>query len=255
LLHYYRAFARRNLAVDILPAKKLTDWSQLKGYKLVIAPAINIMTETLAKVLEDFVKHGNHLVLTLRTGWKDEYNALLPMRPPGFLAKIAGVDVEEYFALDQPVAIKGNFFEGEARIWAERLKLTGQYALGMGKYKESNGWLDGKPAASVTGVSGGSGLVYYVGAYLDEDAQQVMVDRLITNAHLRAITTPENVEVHTRTREDGTEVYFVINHSRQEATMWLPWIALEHLEDRLIEDELKLGPYGVAIVTKEEEEE
>ncbi len=252
-LHYYRAFALRNLAVDIIPAKSLTDWNQLKGYRILIVPAINIMTERQAKAIEEYVRHSNHLVITLRTGVKDEYNALQPMRPPAYLSSVAGMEVEEYFALDEPAPIKGNFFVGQAEIWAERLKLSGQYALSMGKYKETNGWLDGKPAASVTGVMGGSGLAYYVGAYLDQNSQQEMIDRIIKNVQLHPINTPPNIEVRTRVKPNGKEIFIAINHSRQAETIWLPWLAREHLEDRLIDSELKLGAYGIAVLTQEEE--
>lgn len=255
LNHYYRAFARRNLAVDIISAKSVTSYEQIKGYKILVTPALNIVSEALAGVLHEFVKHGNHLILTLRTGMKDEYNALLPMRQPGHLSKFAGVEVEEYYALDENVSIKGNFFDGFARQWAERLKITGQYGLPMGKYRESNGFLDGQAAISVTGVLGGSGLVYYFGAYLDDASQQVVIDRLIKNSNLQAISAPENVEVHKRVRPDGQEIFFVINHGRSPATLYLPWLVREHLSGEQVDYELKLEAYGVAILTKEPENE
>jgi len=266
--HFYQAFALRNIAVDILSARSLTDVAQVKPYKILVVPALNIVTESQAKVLGDFTRRGGHLVITLRTGVKDEYNALLPMRPPGILADFAGMEVEEYFALDEPVPIKSNLIDGTARIWAEKLKLNGKFILPMGKYKKSNGWLDDAAGVSVTGVLGGPGLVYYMGAYLDDVSQQILIDRFLFNAQIKPITTPEDVEVRTRVKtidfvdEMGTEtgesmeleIYFVINHSPQEKTVWLPWLAMEHLSGNVVDEGLHLGPYGVGVITRIDEE-
>jgi beta-galactosidase len=260
--HYYRYLAVRNVNVEVLPARKITDVSQLKGIKLLIAPALNIITEPLAKVLEDFLKRGGHLVLTLRSGMKDEYNALLPMRQPGFLAKLAGIEVEEYYALDEPILIKGHLFDGVVRQWAERLKLTGQYVLPMAKYKKSNGWLDDQAAITVTGILGGSGLIYYIGCYLDDKNQQILVDRLLKNCNQVVLNTPPNVEVRIRVQpdpegkpENDREVYFVMNHASHETTLWLPWLARNQITGELIDTELNLPPYGVVVITKEDLDE
>jgi len=250
--NFYRAFVQRNVAVDILPARTLNDKDQLKGYKLVITPALNILTQNQANVLIEYAKHGNHLVLTLRTGVKDEYNALQPMQTPAFLSEIAGVEVEEFYALDEPVPVKASVFEGASHIWAERLKPIGHYTVPMGRYLAGNGWLDNQSALTVTGLTASSGLIYYLGAYLDEEAQLGFVDRLLKNANINPLNTPKDIEVRTRVRTDGKEIYFVMNHARIESTIWLPWLAQEHLTQTVIDTELRLEPYGVAILTKEE---
>jgi beta-galactosidase len=89
----------------------------LDGYKLVIVPALIILNETRVTNLTNFVHKGGHLVLTIRTGMKDEYNALLPFRQPGPLTNLAGVEVEDYYALDQPVSIEGNWLQGQTHLW------------------------------------------------------------------------------------------------------------------------------------------
>ncbi|HEV2126465.1 MAG TPA: beta-galactosidase, partial [Chloroflexota bacterium] len=89
LLHYYRPLAGRNIAADIISAD-----APLHGYKLVIAPTLHLLDEARAARLQAFVERGGHLVLTVRSGVKDDRNALLPSRPPGPLAKAAGTEVE-----------------------------------------------------------------------------------------------------------------------------------------------------------------
>ena len=112
--HYYRALAARNIATDVLSVD-----ASLDGYKLVIAPTLLMLNENRAAQLKTFVENGGHLVLTVRSGMKDEYNVLLSLRQPGTLAEIAGVEVEEYYALFEPAPVIGENLKGESRIWAE----------------------------------------------------------------------------------------------------------------------------------------
>jgi beta-galactosidase len=64
---WYRALHRRHLAVDIVCPK-----DELAEYKLVIAPALHVITEDLAKHLGEYVKSGGTLVVTARSGVKDQ---------------------------------------------------------------------------------------------------------------------------------------------------------------------------------------
>jgi beta-galactosidase len=248
-MSYYRALGACNVGVDILPASGITDVGQLAGYKLILAPALLFARQGLVGPLQQFVSRGGHLVVTLRTGVKDDYNALLPARPPGPLAELAGVEVEEYYALLELVPVHGNWFKGEARIWAERLKLRGSTDTQViARYGTANGWLDGHVAITVK--AGGRGLVYYVGAYLDADAQQALVDRVLASAGVRGLATPLGVEWRARLGPNKDEVYFVINHTRSEQTVTLPWPAHDHLTGQPAAVALRLDPYGVALLTR-----
>jgi beta-galactosidase len=245
--HYYRPLAALNVPIDVLPAR-LTDAKKLAGYKLVIAPALVIQDQFLVAALQEYVFKGGHLVLTVRCGMKDEYNALLPLRQPGGLAEMAGVEVEDYYVLQEPVPVLANWFEGKSSLWAERLALIGkQTARVIARYEKSNGWLDGRVAISVN--SYGSGMVYYVGAYLDEAAQQILLSRLLKTAKVTTIATPPGIEMGVRTRPDGEKVYIVINHTANERSIQLPWPATEHLTGAVITTEFKLPAYAVAVVT------
>ncbi|HEX9090126.1 MAG TPA: beta-galactosidase, partial [Anaerolineales bacterium] len=152
-LHYYRPLAAQNIGVDILSADEALD-----GYKLVIAPALLILNDRRIAHLKRFVEGGGHLVLTLRSGMKDEYNALLPMRQPGALMELCGAEVEDYYALLDPVAVSGEGWKGEARIWAERIRvLDAENTRVLATYGVSNGWLDGQ--AAITQHAYGKGIV------------------------------------------------------------------------------------------------
>jgi beta-galactosidase len=241
---YYRPLAARNIAVDIISAD-----APLDGYKLVIAPALIIVDDCRAQRLTEFVERGGHLVLTIRTGMKDDRAALLRCRQPGPLREAAGVEIEDYFALLDPVQVSAAGFEGESRIWAERLKvLDRERTEVLARFDPSNGWLDGQPA--ITAHPFGNGRVYVVGTYLDDHAQQALLDAITSGAGVEPLMeTPAGVEVRNRVNATGDEIVFVINHERTEQSVPLPWPARDHLSDKLVEDELSLAPYGVAILT------
>ncbi len=244
LLHYYRPLAAQNMAIDIISAD-----AALQGYKLIIAPALISLNRQCVAHLKEFVAQGGHLVLTIRTGQKDADNALLPMRQPGALIELTGVEVEEYYALPEPVPVAGKWLCGTTHIWAERLKvLEPDRAEVLARYEAANGWLDERPAITVSTY--GRGRVYLVGAYLDEAAQQTLLQHIVAAVNIvPALETPRGVEAGCRIGPDGHRVYLLINHERQAQHVTLPWPAFDHLTQRALTSELELEPYGVAALT------
>jgi len=243
--HYYRPLAARNVSADVISAD-----APLKGYRLVIAPAVLILNHNRVEQLTNFVKQGGHLVLTIRCGMKDEYNALLPSRQPGPLADIAGVEVEEYYALEDEVPVTGNWFSGVSRLWAERLRVLDEdRTTAVARYGKANGWLDDQIAITVH--PHGRGLVYFVGVYLDDAAQQTFIDHVVKMARVRPVMeTPAGIEVRRLVNAERTAVFVMINHTPAERLVQLPWQAHEHLSGQSVEGELKLAPYEVAVLTR-----
>jgi hypothetical protein len=92
---------------------------------------------------------------------KDEFNALLPQRQPGFLVDALGVRVEQYFALEKDFPVSGAWGSGQASAWAEQLKSQSPGDEVLLRYGKSNGWLDDRPAAITRTY--GKGRITYVG--------------------------------------------------------------------------------------------
>jgi beta-galactosidase len=243
--HYYRPLAARNIATDVLSCD-----ARLDGYRLVIAPALLMLNESRADRLKTFVGNGGKLVLTIRSGMKDDYNALLPQRAPGALAEIAGIEVEEYYALLEPAPVSGAWFNGTSRQWAERLKILDEARVQvLACFGKSNGWLDGQ--AAVTFHPYGKGGVYFIGAYLDDGSQQKLLDQITQAAAIPPVMqTPAGVEARKRMNAQGEEITILINHERRQAQpVALLWPAHEHLSGRTV-TELELEAYGVAVITR-----
>jgi len=243
LVSCYRPLSARNIPTHIFDPD-----TSLIGYKLVIAPALNVLTESQANALAEYAYNGGHLVLTPRTGMKDDANALLHLRQPGFLREAAGAEVEEYFALLDAVQIQGEI-NGEAKTWAERIKILDEANTHViARYGSGLGWLTDHPAVTVHNY--GKGKVYLIGAVLDTANQDELFALVLNDAGVEPpLVTPNDVEACLRIGMDGREVYILINHSGQERSISLPWNATNHLTNQT-GTEIHLKSYSAAVLTR-----
>ena len=161
LMSFYRPLRQMTQAVDVVAPD-----APLDEYKLVEAPALNVLPQAAAQHLIDYVKQGGNLVLGPRSGMKDSYDALYPERQPGPLAGLLGAHVEEFYALEKQVPVSGQLGSGAASVWAELLSPNNAETQVLMRYGASNGWLDGQPAVITRQV--GKGSITYVGAWLDD---------------------------------------------------------------------------------------
>ena len=119
LVDFYRPLREASQGIDLLPPSAALD-----KYKLVVAPALNLLNANDAANLKAYVMQGGHLVLGPRSGMKNEYNATWQQRQPGPLAELLGGRVEAYYALDGAIPVAGEAGSGEAKVWAEFLSAT-----------------------------------------------------------------------------------------------------------------------------------
>jgi beta-galactosidase len=246
LLSYARSLNSLNISTDIISAD-----APLLGYRVVIVPGLTILDEARAQKIIQFAESGGIVLLGARTGLKDRSNALLPSRQPGLLRELAGVEVLDFYALDEDVPVKGNWFTGVSKWWAESLNIReNSNTVIIAKYGPSNGWLDDQPAITVRGIR--TGLVYYVGCLLDETAQAAFMARFAQNSGVREqFLTPAGVQILHRISKDNTNYHILINHTRTAQDVNLPWPAFDHLDQRQHTTLLSMPPYGVSILTKQ----
>jgi len=252
-LHYYAPLAQRNVSVDVLSAE-----ASLEGYKLVILPSLVVLPEKTIENLTAFVEAGGTLVLTVRCGQKDGYNALFPALQPGPLRDLAGVEVADFYPLDEPVPVRASWagqYAGQGEIWAERLTPLNENVQTLAHFGESNGWLDGGAALTINPVGSKGGKVIYVGAWLNTELQDQLTNWILGQAQVVSAYSgaARTIEVGRRVGADGKELLFVINHSRQEAALKLaaplPNPATDMLTGAAFTDMLPLPPYGVRVLS------
>ena len=136
-----------------------------------------------------------------------------------------------------------------AKAW-ERLKiLDGENTQVLATYGESNGWLDGQ--AAVTRHPSGQGVVTYIGAYLDEVTQKTLLKNIVLEAGCKPVLqTPIGVEACRRVHPTQGEILILINHTRVEQQVLLPWKAYDHLQQYEVREQVFLEPYGIALLTR-----
>jgi beta-galactosidase len=233
---------RRVQSVDIVSPDV-----NLSAYKLVVAPALNLITESEAQALIAYVKDGGNLVLTPRSGMKDADNALQPERQPGPLESLLGGRVEQFYALAAPVAVDGELLHTQATVWGELLSTSAPDTKVVLRYGKANGWLDGKPAVITRRV--GKGSITYVGTIFDPPAMQALADWLLKQAKIAAspVIVPDGVEASVRYGKDKA-VHIIVNFSEREQTVHLPTAMIDELNQGRSIREVNLPVSGVAVL-------
>jgi len=241
LIAYYRPLHDIVRSVDIV-----SDTTPLSSYKLVIAPALNLLTPAAATNLESYVRGGGHLVLTARSGMKDEDNALYPQRQPGPLVSLLGARVEQYYALDKPVPFSGEWGDGQSSVWAEQLGSLASDVQVLSRYGKSNGWLDGQPAVVTRKV--GSGRITYIGATLDAAATRRAAQWLLHDAGVAPVLQeiPEGVDVAIRSGS-GKRILILTNYASETRTVKLTAPMEDVLHGGTVAS-IELAQYGVAVL-------
>lgn len=199
---YHDAFSHYGVNVDIISQE-----ADLEGYDIVVAPAMYVRSQKAVRQLHDFASRGGIVLLTTRSGVKDEHNNCI-MRPlPTDYADMTGCVVEEYDATGTDkimITMDGEDYMGTH--WCDVIRTEGAEILAV--YKEN--FYAGRPA--VTQNAYGKGIVYYVGTVGLPALCRRLAERTLQQAGISYITDlPERVEVTTRDKE-GRQFIFVFNN-------------------------------------------
>jgi beta-galactosidase len=239
---FYRPIRARAQSADVISPD-----APLSSYKLVVAPALNVITDSQARALDAYVRGGGNLVLGPRSGMKDAFNALQPQRQPGPLQGLLGGRVEQFYALGDRAALKGELGDGAAKVWGEQLTVRAPDTRILMRYGKANGWLDGQPAIITRKV--GQGSITYVGAWLDDSTMARLADWLVKDAAVTRVIpdAPDDVEVCERVGQ-GRRVIVLINHAADPRTVRLPRRMRAVLGATGEVDRVDIPAYGVAVV-------
>lgn len=240
---FYKPLEQFAQSVDVVSPQ-----APLSGYRLVVAPALNVLSRAEARHLRAYVRGGGHLVLGPRSGMKDPYDALWTERQPGPLVPTLGGHVEQYYSLLKPAPLAGTFGAGHAKIWAETLVATAPDTRVLMRYgKSPNGWLNGKPAIITRHV--GKGSITYIGAWLDPPLMRTVLDALARSAHVKPLLAGVAPEVEVCERSGaGKQVWILINHGRRAHTVHLPTPASPLLSGGAARRTVALAPHQVRVL-------
>lgn len=237
-LEFYRAFYKMGIPVDFVqPSEKLDN------YDLVIAPALIMVKDFELNNLASYVRRGGHLIISLRSGIKDEYDAMLPESIPGVFADMAGVTVPDFDPLlSKKTEISGVFGQGTADLWCDIIKPVSAEVLGV----YTSDYYAGEACLTVNDY--GDGKVYYLGCDLDETAML----NLAKYTGSRAGIPMELYETEGLERvecSDGTNyAQFLLNHNSYPVIVPLKTCYMEMISGKVVENSIKIEPYDVAIL-------
>lgn len=206
----YRPFFEKNTNIDVIPS-----YADFNDYKVLLIPAMIVFKEEFQKKIEKFVQDGGKVVFTFRTAVKDYYNNLtLGELNPTNYNELVGAYVEEIESLQegQNVKIKGvgNYegMSGSGSVFRDMLKTTTAETL----FEYEDPFFN--KLSAVTLNKYGSGEVYYIGCGIDNLVMDVLAEKIIRDADIDFVESPQGVEIVKRVMNNET-YYFVMNHTSE----------------------------------------
>ena len=238
--HWYSSLYRRSVGTDVI-----SPTADLSSYRLVIAPLLHVVTAEISVNLERFVRDGGTLVLTARSGVKDETNAVVNQPLPGLLTGLVGAQVLEYESL---IGNTNHLIAGEpllqtnpVNIWCDILETS--TARVVARYSEDHF----AGSAAITINLFGNGKVIYVGAIGDGSIPEALMNWLLETASLSQIPT-SSIEITERRTQDSI-IRFYLNHTSQPQTVQLEHEGIGLISGKKLEQILHLEAFGVEIIS------
>ncbi len=245
LASYYKALHRRNIGVDVVPPN-----ADLSRYRLVIAPAVYVLSEETANNLRAFVQNRGMLIATARTGVKDEANAVVNRYLPGLLADVCGVEVDEYDVqpADLTVPLELNLPNritqtAQARLWFDVLRPTTSQSVAtyQGEY------FSGSPAITLNHF--GQGQSIYIGTLGDDALHETLVDWALESMDIHAVlATPSGVEAVERWQGDQ-RLLFLLNHTGEAKEIPINQSYTDLINGESVKENVKMPPFGALVLT------
>ena len=224
---FYKALADLNINTTV------GGIDDIDKYKIVCMPAYNVTERNEVEKTEEYVKAGGTVILTFRSGTRDEYNNMQPLTVPGVFARMAGIEVKEFDAPYSNVRING-VVDATARLWCDII--TPVTAKVLCTYADE--YYKGKAAVTVNEY--GKGKVYYVGCDLDDNAMKLFIEYVAQIDSVRPVKTVRGVEVVKR-----EDIVFVLNHNSYTVDTGITGVSL--IDGRKFDGNLE--GYGVEVLS------
>ncbi|MCI9078759.1 MAG: beta-galactosidase [Lachnospiraceae bacterium] len=238
LLH--DAFASIGLGVDIISEKE-----DLSKYKIIAAPTLFITNNEVAGNLYKAARNGATVIITNRSGVKDEYNKCIMQQLPTLYSELAGVYVTEYDSIGSrklKLDIINEEWHGKynrqdnpypyCTQWCDLLECTS--AVSLATYGEDFY----KGTAAVTHNYYGEGNVYYIGTVMDRQSYISLAKVIADKTGIQYIDgLPSGIEITYRYGTDGRKMWkFIFNNTTSKKEIFIDGKNME------------IGAFGMEIV-------
>ena len=198
----HRSLFDRAVMVDVLPA-----WADLHGYKLVVVPGLFLTSDATARAVAEYAEGGGTVLITWFSGIVDEVNSVRTGGYPGAFRELLGAWSEEFYPLPdgERVALDNGW---TATRWTELVHAVD--AVVVADY--AGGDVAGHPAITRRALGAG-GAAWYLSADLDDASLDELVDRLVTETGVTAVTEVSRGVEAVRRSADAHSFLFLINHA------------------------------------------
>ena len=251
ILQFHTALYNANLGADFLFPDSANLAQQLSQYKLLIVPALYVADDALLKTISDYVKSGGHVLMTFKSGYTNENDAVRWERAPGPLREAAGFTYQEFSNLEHPLALKGDPYQAGAdnrvNTWAEFLLLDHAKALAYYDHPFFGQW----PA--ITRNQFGSGELVYEGTQVSDPLQSKIVLDCLRSAGLTSADQqlPPTVHVKHGVNREGKQLHYYLNYSSESQTLTYPYASGQDLLTATpiaAHQSVTLKPWDLAII-------
>ena len=240
----YRGFHALNVPLDVI-----SENDPLTGYRLVVAPALYVLSKQTTSKLADFARAGGTVVFTPRSGVKDEFNTTVNTPLPGLLAEMCGIEIEECVSMPVDRDNRVQFTLPEladsfpTSVWADVIEPKGAKVIA----RHLQDFYACRPAATIHRF--GEGAVIYLGVLGDSAFCDAVARWLSELAGVKPLlVAPPGVEVAERWQGER-RILFVLNHGEQSQTVKLDVSYRNLLDDRTLSGEVQVAPFGVLSLT------
>jgi beta-galactosidase len=214
LRQMYGTLYRENVGVDFI----FPESTDLAKYKVIVVPALYVASDELLNRLVEYVRQGGNLLMTLKSGFSNEYDTVRWKMAPGPLREAAGFHYQEFSSLKQPLVLKGDPFhagdDNKISEWAEMLIADSAQPLAFYDHP----FFEKFPA--ITRNRFGKGTLTYEGTVLSDQLQEKVLLGILQRAGLTGPDQklPAPVRVKHGVNREAKTIHYYFNYSSDPQT-------------------------------------
>ncbi|HUN34757.1 MAG TPA: beta-galactosidase [Trebonia sp.] len=234
LLEFYRPLFEAGVTADFAHPE-----SDLSRYRLLLVPALYLVTAAGADNVRQFVADGGTAAISFFSGIVDPCDRIRLGGYPAPWRELLGLRVEEFAPLPEGAVVRLEGADRVGRLWQDVIDLRG--ADPVLRYAE--GHLTAQAAA--TRHPYGRGTAFYLGTLPDRATLRDVVQQACASAGLTFRTdVPPGVEAVRR-----GDYLFMISHLDHPVELDLAGKHLDLLTSDIVGPAVVLGPRGVLVLT------
>ena len=185
-------------------------------YKLIVAPALIVLSDKLAKKIREFIGNGGVFLMLPLSGVYDSNNKLFPNGAPGPLADVFGVSVVDYGVCPDSANIvfhSENYPSFRVKSWIDEI-VPAEGAVVIGTYEG----LRQTETAAFTMRPHGKGKAFYLGTWADtKEGMEKFYRSFYEQIAMKAPNDDLPSGVYRLKRvAQGTEIEFLINSNMEK---------------------------------------